>query len=402
MKCPQCRNEVSQGEAFCGQCGTPTTPPTGNIPATQSEQLSQTIQANTPNAPYSSLKGYTPNPRTQSISRELSNASADGGSGNPESRPNQQTGFYHDATEALLLPPGNGNYAQNRGFGAPQADGYPGTGRYSSPITPSAENYSVQPSYPPYVQPPYLGRVGQNAPGSYGKPRLSSQRQQHNAIIPIICICLAVAVLSVIGLVTFAITKNQPSTTATAPQKVGAATPAPTAAAQPTIAPTTVATVAPTPVVDAGFIWCNTACASYNFGVEYPGGWSTTTPTNASGIQFVNPTAPDMFAVFKSGGTVNAAVTAGDLLSTDLQTNYASQPAYIAPLSSQTATISGETWATAVASYQGQTQRERVEVYATVHRQQSYIIEFQAPDSEFDSINGSYYTPMLNKYLFLQ
>ncbi len=397
MKCPQCSNEVSQGEAFCGQCGTPTTPSMGNIPATQSEQLPKTVQANTPNAPYNTLKAYTPNPRTQAAAQELSNAPAAGEPGNPELRPNQQTGFYHDATEALLLPPGHGNYPQNRGFGGPQAGGYPGTGQYSSPVTPSTENYSVQPSYPPYVQPPYLGRVGQNAPGSYGKPGLSSQRQQHSAIIPIICICLAVAVLSTIGLVTFAITKNQPNTAA---QK--AVAPTATATPQPTTAPTAVATVAPTPVVDPGFIWCDTACASYNFGVEYPEGWTTISPTNASGTEFVNSTEPDMFAAFKSGGTVSATTTAGDLLSADLQTNYASQSAYIGPLSSQTATISGETWATAVASYQGQTQRERVEVYATVHQQQSYIIEFQAPDSEFDSINSSYYTPMLNKYQFLQ
>src|SRR5438874_12711162 len=27
MRCPKCGNEVSQDEAFCGQCGTPTLPP---------------------------------------------------------------------------------------------------------------------------------------------------------------------------------------------------------------------------------------------------------------------------------------------------------------------------------------------------------------------------------------
>src|SRR5437870_6696420 len=27
MRCPKCGNEVSQDEAFCGQCGTPTSPP---------------------------------------------------------------------------------------------------------------------------------------------------------------------------------------------------------------------------------------------------------------------------------------------------------------------------------------------------------------------------------------
>jgi hypothetical protein len=174
--------------------------------------------------------------------------------------------------------------------------------------------------------------------------------------------------------------------------------PTPTQADTPTPQPSPTAVA--TPVPDAGFLWCTQVCNGYGFVTEYPGTWQPGAVINASGVLFANPAQQDQSATFKAAGPTTRA--AGDLVAYDLQTNFAAKPNYTAPTSTSTTTISGETWATAVADYKKNKQQERVEVYATVHQGKAYIIELQAPESQFDAVNTQYFINMLGKFQFLQ
>src|SRR5712691_7495788 len=133
MRCPKCGNEVSQDEAFCGQCGTPVTP-AGH--ATEMVQAPRSGLANTynPNQPY--LPPTLPNAYNSG-----NPSPAPGGSMAPPNQPplvrppgpQQQTGFYQEPTEAISALPDNNaqgypaNYPQ-RGFaGTPAQGGYTGS-----------------------------------------------------------------------------------------------------------------------------------------------------------------------------------------------------------------------------------------------------------------------------------
>jgi hypothetical protein len=134
--------------------------------------------------------------------------------------------------------------------------------------------------------------------------------------------------------------------------------------------------------------------------VEYPNSWAMGQAVNAAGVQFVNPAQGDQYASFKAPGPTTSS--ANDLVTGDLQANFASKPGYIAPTATSATTISGETWVTAIAYYQSDTQqKERIEVIATVHQGKAYVTELQAPDSQFDAVNGQYFNPMLSRYQFL-
>lgn len=89
-------------------------------------------------------------------------------------------------------------------------------------------------------------------------------------------------------------------------------------------------------------------------------------------------------------------------MNTDLTTNFASLPGYIAPTPtpSSNATIGGENWSYQTAFYQSNGQTERIEVYATVHQGKAYIIELQALDAQFDAANTKYFEVMLARFLF--
>src|SRR6185312_12602511 len=106
------------------------------------------------------------------------------------------------------------------------------------------------------------------------------------------------------------------------------------------------------------------------------------------------------YASFKAEGPTTSS--AGMLLESDIQTNFAVKENYVPFTTTSTATISGETWATTIVYYQTDTQRERVQVYATVHQGNAYVIELQAPDSQFDTVNAQFFLLMLNKFQFLQ
>ncbi|MBE3558852.1 MAG: hypothetical protein IMW89_06455, partial [Ktedonobacteraceae bacterium] len=181
------------------------------------------------------------------------------------------------------------------------------------------------------------------------------------------------------------------------------ATPSPTQAPTPTPTPSPTAPPTPTapatPPPDNGFVWCGQTCASYGFSTEYPATWQPGAASNANGVQFTNPAAPDQFASFKALGPTTS--TAGDIVMADLQTNYSAKPGYTPPSATGPATIGGTTWIYGVAYYQNGEQRERVVAYATVYQGQAYVIELEAADAQFDQVNAQAFGYMLGKYQFL-
>src|SRR5207302_2183249 len=119
MRCPKCGNEVSQDEAFCGQCGTSTLPqahPTEMVyTPPQRSGLLNSYNPNNPNnnnmpsipvsPPNAYNSGMFPPPQTY-------NPNAGGAitpnqqAVRPLNQP-QQPGFYQDATEAMSVMPGS-------------------------------------------------------------------------------------------------------------------------------------------------------------------------------------------------------------------------------------------------------------------------------------------------------
>ena len=69
-------------------------------------------------------------------------------------------------------------------------------------------------------------------------------------------------------------------------------------------------------------------------------------------------------------------------------------------------TIGGENWSYEVATRLVSGVTEQVEVFATVHNNNAYVIELQAPlqatppQQSFQSIDTTYFENMLNRYQF--
>jgi hypothetical protein len=417
MRCQRCGSEIGPMEAFCGQCGTPTMPPpsptemvSGPMPRIGLSGAHRTTNVlSTPEHPGISTLGVRRPTNTQNM-RVPPSPIAPRVNSQPlrASMPNQQTGFYQDATEAINMPP--------PGMGQDYAPGY----RQSAPPRPSMPGFYPGPEpYGPVVQPSQMANYAlpQSTPYSgqsynYGQPGrfvMPPRKQEGGAIVLIACICLVIMLISVFGIVTLYVTREQqnnaPQANATATSPAATTTPALSPTAAPTLTPTTIPsptpTLAPTPAPDPGFLWCDPTCANYGFSTEYPAAWQPGATTDTAGVIFTNPAQPDQYAAFKAPGPTNSA--AGDLLASDLQTNFASKPGYVPPASTSTATIGGETWVTAVAYYQGDTQQqERVTIYATVHQGKAYIIELQAANAQFDAINTQFFAAMLGRYQFLQ
>ncbi|WP_242527448.1 hypothetical protein [Ktedonosporobacter rubrisoli] len=340
---------------------------------------------------------------------------------NPQSslsNPNQRTGFYHDATEALELPPTTTGRLSPQGYQQSQAPGtsvphspsWPGIqampaayGSQSQHFQASVGNYAppVQP------QPPVTPGVGYDY-SNYGSFPSRAQKSSSSPTALIICVTILVLVISTVGLTALFIknssqgqnTAAAPTTTAvatTAPEATPTMQPSPTEQPSPTAMPSPSAV--PTVPADNGFLWCGSECTGYGFSTEYPANWQPGAAANNTGVQFSNPAQPNTYAAFKAPGPTSSP--ASDIVSNDLQENFASQQGYTPPTSMSTTTISGETWATTVAYYQGDTEKERVAIYATVHQGSAYIIELQAPDSSFDSINTQFFSNMLSRYQFI-
>ena len=417
MICPRCGNELGQEEVFCGQCGTPNTP---QIPSPNSANASlpnRFLPTHTTNMPFASSQQNLLGPATQNTNlppRFEGSGMATPSFPNqfsPEGPigPNQQTGFYHDATEALSVLPSRIDHAYPTAY--PPQQGFsemPPSGAYPNPTQFGAPRQQYQTGNftgSGYTQPRFTPVSGfDNGMRVRPTPPPTAQKSQSNAVILTVSICLVVALISLVGIGTIFFVKGQGN----APQNnqqgaVSTATPIPTATPSPTPTPSPTAIPSPTPVPtqppDTGFLACGPVCVSYGFTTEYPANWQPGAVTGSSGIQFTNPNQPDQYAAFKAAGPTTDPADA--LVTSDLQTVVAPKPNYTAPATTSTTTITGETWIMAIAYYQPDTQKERVQVYATVHQGQAYIIELQAADDQFDEVNAQFFINMLSRFQFL-
>lgn len=433
IRCPNCGNEVNPGETFCGQCGTPNIPPAQPTELMNSQSLRSGLLSNgynptPPSLSYAHNSGMQP-PSSPSNTFYGGEQSVPSGPLYPSqpiiglSGPQQQTGFYRDATEAMssLAANKNQNYQmgypqQAQGFpGIAAPGGYAGANQYSPSMMPfQASNYA---SPPTMYSPPQPGINGQHYQRQPDFP--PPQKKQHNTMLIIACVCLSVAIISVAALGAIYLLHNNAkvhnktasrptSTVATATVPAPSPTLSPTATSTPSPTPSPSPTISPTPSLDPGFTRCATECASNGFIVEYPTGWlesPSQDPNGFGGEQFAasstnNPSLQDEFANFKSALTTEH--TPQDLIAADLNTQFAGQQGYMAPTSSSNAWIDGAKWLNASASYQFNNQTEDVEVFAIVYQQRSYIIELQAPDSLFNQINTQYFELMLGRFQFQQ
>ncbi|GER91588.1 hypothetical protein KDW_57500 [Dictyobacter vulcani] len=311
-------------------------------------------------------------------------------------------GIYHEATEAFVLPPrqsqGLANPAGNQLQRAP-ANFRPATTRQLAPSG-SQQHYGVVPApaptgYPRVPQTPYQRQGG--LPQS--RPPISHYK------LLIISICLLTLIIGVLGVAAIVAStrQDQQAKSTQQPPHAHATTrvaPTLTVVSTPTAlsTPTTVAIATSVPV--AGFTWCGTECAPNGFIDQYAVGWQKTPVAGSTGMQFLNPQQADQIAIFKRQDTATAA--AGQLLANEIQTVYASQPGYQAPQAVQTATIGGETWSVAGLLYMGANQTmEQVTVCVTVHQGKTFILEFQAPQSQFAQVSIAYYNIMIGKFQFI-
>ena len=429
MQCPKCGNEVSQDEAFCGQCGTPIIPPsqpTEMAPAPRSGLLnsynnntnmppSQTYKSGMlpPTNPYNSTNANRPGAYGSHVTPNV----------NQQPPANHTSSFYQDATEAIsAVPPGNpgnsGNaspgyppaYPQQGFVGTPGQGGYPNAGQYNS---------QVQPPFPPgnytqhgFPQTPQFP-TGQNygySPQAQPQPQATpAPQKQGSTALVIASVCLVIALIAAVGIGALYLTRSHSSqqasvtptpaaTAAPSPTPTLAPSPTPTVTDTPTSVPTP--TLTPTPPADANFSWCGASCTANGFTVEFPNGWNQSQTADKTGIQFLDPQPTDVFAAFKTPGPTTS--TASALVANDLQANFANQQGYTPPATTQNTTIGGENWTYQIAHYQSNNQQERIEVFATVHQLKAYIIELQAPESQFDATyNTSYFATMIGRFQFL-
>ena len=426
MRCPNCGNEISPDETFCGQCGVPNIPqaqPTEmvNSQFTHNERLSSGYNPNIPSPSNAHNSGVLP-PSSPSHTFYGGMPSAPTGPLYPNqpviesSGPQHQVGFYRDATQALSFPAKDsqnfqmGYLRQSQVFvGMPAPAGYQGANQYNPQMQPfQTGNYTGSAAAYPQARPSVNGQ-------SYrGQPPLPPQKKQSNTILIIVCICLAIALIMVAAFGAIYLLHNNSSKThnKTASRPTSAVTRATAPAPSPTLSPTAASTPSPTPSltpsVDPGFTQCATGCTSNGFVVEYPSGWTggaSQDPNGFGGEQFSNsstnnPQAMDEFANFKSSMTTSNSPEA--LLAADFNVNFANKPGYTAPSSTSDAWIDGAKWSNEMASYQLNNQTEHVEVFAIVFQQRSYIIELQAPTDLFDQINTQYFEFMLGRFQFQQ
>lgn len=428
MRCPNCGNEISPDETFCGQCGMPNIPPAqptemANSQFTHNEMLSSGYNPNIPSPSNAHNSGVLP-PSSPSHTFYGGMPSAPTGPLYPNqpviesSGPQHQVGFYRDATQAMSPLPAKDSQNFQMGYlrqsqvfvGMPAPAGYQGANQYNPQMQPfQTSNYAGSAAAYPQARPSLNGQ-------SYrGQPPLPPQKKQSNTILIIVCTCLAIAVIMVAAFGAIYLHHNNSSKThnktvsrPTSAVTATAPAPSPTATSTPSPTPSPSPTASPTPSSDPNFTLCVTECTSNGFVVEYPNGWQkapSQDPNGFGGEQFSNsstnnPLMEDEIANFKSATTT--AQSPGDLITADLNTQFANHPNYIAPTSSSNAWIDGARWLNETATYQLNNQTEHVEVFAIVFQQRSYIIELQAPDSLFDQINTQYFEFMLGKFQFQQ
>ncbi len=411
MKCPKCGNQLTQEEVFCGQCGTPISmKPT--VPQTEIASMpsprSGLLKAHHPTTPFTLEQSNGYNPGSSPTPPQTQNPTTTHPSG-----PNQQTGFYHDATEAISpLPQSTKSQALFPGYPLQE---FPGA-------APSRTNYPTPAQFGPQTYPFRTGNYNGPMPtqkrtfapgqgynyGTRGQVPVPPQKQSGNPVILVVCITLVVVLISAVTITTLVLMNhpvaNQAATPTVAPTPSPTVAPTPSPTAQPSPTATPSPTTVPTPAPDAGFAWCGANCSQYGFMTEFPAAWQGTPAANSPGVQFTDPAMPGVYASFKAPGATGSSAT--DVLMSDLQTNFASQPAYAPPTPppAANATIGGAPWYAVATSYNdNQNQPVHVEVYATVYQGKAYIIELQAPDAsnQFDSIKQQFFVNMLVKFQFL-
>jgi zinc-ribbon domain len=398
MKCPNCGNDLSPEEVFCGQCGasiTPAAKPTEivNTPPPHYGLLSGRYNTVASPPPGTYKSGFLPQPNAQPTI---------GPSG-----PQQQGNFYQDATEAISFIPNNEqqypiSYPQQSFSGTPMPGAYPGAGQSGPPMQPFQGGNYTSTLYPPTQQEFPTGQGYSVPPGFTPSPR----KQGSNTTLIIVCICLALAIITVgaFGAV-YLLHNNTPGKIHTASHANASPTSiaTPTTVPSPTLAPSPSPTVtaSPTAAPDPGFTLCDVTCTSNGFSVEYPSTWAQKPTSDSTGTQFTNPSQPDEFAAFKTPGVVTT--TADQLVTSELN-NFTSQPGFTTPTPTSTTssntTIGDENWFYQTAYYQSSGQTERIEVYATIHQGKAYIIELQALYNQFDAANTQYFENMLGRFQF--
>lgn len=427
MRCPRCGNEVNQEEAFCGQCGTPITSQANlssesdktiatqsvrsgllsaygnNPPVTPSNFTPAQQQTNVPQTP--SMPGGNASSFRRPPFQSMNTINQD----ENQSSPQQQNEFYQDATEAMgALPHRTAQfdpaYPQQDFPGMQSSGNNYATGQYVPQADPlQVGNFGTQ----SYTQHPSMPNQGF---GTRIQPTPPPQQQKSSMVILIASICCVVLLIGAIALGSFFLTRGQPnnqqaSQQTPSPAATVAPTPSPTPSPSPsptpspTVAPSPSPTTAPTPAPDAGFAWCGQQCTASGFQTEYPATWQLGPASSANGAQFSNPAQLDQYTVIKGlGSTTSDAQT---LINNDLQTNFASKPSYTPPGTTTTAIIGGETWIQATAYYQGDSQQEQVQVYATVHQGNGYVIELNAPTSQFPTVTAQAFTNIVGKFQFV-
>lgn len=445
MNCQRCGNEIQPEELFCGQCGTATlssVSPTSRVNSVplDSEDLSalyknasippQQIRTPNPHVQTPAHPQTPPNPHAQTpahlqtrnlfsppgglftahhLAQETPGSQMGAGGGQQE-----PTEFYQDATEAMSLPSNEaiaghpGGYSQQALPGPQAQKDLSAMGQHRLPVRPPIQSLHADQYMLPRVSHP--GQVASGQGYDYGRPIRpaippQSHKQQPGLTVLIISISLVVALISIIGItVLFLKGSSQSTGTNESVSPTAMLQPTPTLIATPTPQITLTPTSVPTPLPDPGFMWCGPTCTNYGFSVEYPTGWQLGgAPTN-NGIQFTNPAQPDQTATFKAIGPTGGS--AGDILNSELQTNFMTKPGYNPPQGTGVTTLVGETWVATTIYYQSaDQQREHVVLYTIVYQSKGYAIEIQAPDpdsQQFTLVYNTYYAMMLSKFSFVQ
>ena len=106
----------------------------------------------------------------------------------------------------------------------------------------------------------------------------------------------------------------------------------------------------------------------------------------------------DVYAIFRTPG--QASDTANNLVANDLNTYYASKTGYAVASSFANRTIGGENWSYEVSTYQNSGLAEEIVVFATVHASNAFIIELQAPQQLYLTVDSTYFENILNRFQF--
>jgi hypothetical protein len=400
MICPNCGNELGPEEVFCGQCGAQTLPSVKPTEMVQTPPAQSGLVNNAYNTQPMSGASYVPGMQSaQSVQSNQPPARPSGAlppnvpAGVPPAL-HQQGNFYHGATEAVSALPQAPGYPPGAAYPAP---GMPGQGMYA----PSSPQYG-----PPLQTGNYAGPQYPTAPGY--RPGLTppppKRRSSAVMVIAVICLALAIIAFAAFGALYYLHSKNQPVAQVTPSPAVTATTvPSPTPSLNPSPnpspSPSPSPALSPTPSLppaDNGFVYCTNPCAANGFITEFPQGWVQGTPDSTT-ITYTDPAQSDVYAYFRTPGTTTD--TASTLVTNDLNTYYAKY-GYTVVGSFNNRTIGGENWSYEIATYHNSGVTEQVEVYATVHNNNAFIIELQAPQSQFQTIDTSYFENMLNRFQF--